>query len=214
MGSEMKGAVCEIVAVMDRSGSMASCYYAVQSAFDAFIKDQRGAPGECYVSLYEFDDIYEIVYEGRPISEVPPLRIVPRGSTALNDAIGKTITTALSRITDRTRKVIVQIMTDGMENASKEWTEEKVAKIVDEAKSRGWQVIYLGANQDAIRESAKYHIPRGSTMTYAANQAGVTAASASMGAQTRAYRSGAVGQMAFSDDDRKKQEDAGAQKSP
>jgi hypothetical protein len=95
--------------------------------FDAFIAEQREQPGECRVTLAQFDDQYELVYADRPIQEVPGLVLQPRGTTALLDAIGRLVTDAGAGLAalpeaERPGTVIVGIMTDGHENASKEWT--------------------------------------------------------------------------------------------
>ena len=81
-----------IQAIIDRSGSMESIRSDAEGGFNAFIADQRAQSGECRVSLVQFDHKYEVVYEDKPIAKVPRLRITPRGSTAMLDAIGHTIT--------------------------------------------------------------------------------------------------------------------------
>lgn len=84
--------------LLDRSGSMTSIRTATQEGFDAFMSEQRKVPGACKVTLAQFDDQYDEVYADRPVADVPALDLVPRGSTALLDAIGKLVNTAAERI--------------------------------------------------------------------------------------------------------------------
>ena len=121
--------------LLDRSGSMQSIKTDTEGGFAAFIEEQRRAPGECRVTLAQFDNDYEVVYADRPLADVPPLDLQPRGSTALLDAMGRTISdagTALAalRESERPGTVIVAIMTDGMENASHEWTHPAIKALV------------------------------------------------------------------------------------
>ena len=113
--------------LLDRSGSMQSIKSDIEGGFAAFVDEQRKAPGECLANLSQFDDAYEVVYADRPLADVPPLDLQPRSMTALHDAMGRLITDAGAssrRIPEAERPgtVIVAIMTDGLENASKEWT--------------------------------------------------------------------------------------------
>lgn len=84
--------------VLDRSGSMSSIRTATQDGFNAFIADQRGRAGRATVSLQQFDDTFDTVYTMVPIDQVPPLTLEPRGSTALLDAVGRTIVALGSRL--------------------------------------------------------------------------------------------------------------------
>ena len=154
----------EIICILDRSGSMASTAADMRGGFDAFIAEQRNLPGECAVTLVQFDNEYECVYAGRPVAEVPPLVLVPRGSTALLDAIGKTINETGARFAampeeQRPGRVMVVIVTDGQENASEEFRLDAVRAMVDHQRSAySWEFIYLGANQDAYQEASRYGI--------------------------------------------------------
>ena len=88
----------DITMVLDRSGSMQSIKTDTIGGFDAFISEQRQVPGRCTVSLVQFDNEYEEVYTGRPIAEVPTLTLVPRGSTAMLDAIGRAVNATGARL--------------------------------------------------------------------------------------------------------------------
>ena len=129
----------DITIVLDRSGSMASVRADTIGGFNEFLRKQREANiGECRVSLVQFDDQYETVYADRPVAVAADLTsetFVPRGSTALNDAIGKTIAATGARYAAlpelmRPGKVLFVIVTDGGENASKEYTGAKVQEMI------------------------------------------------------------------------------------
>lgn len=217
----MKQNLTDISVVLDRSGSMESVRTDTIGGFNAFLKTQKEAPGEATLTLAQFDDQYEIVHNGKNIQDVPNLTaetFVPRGMTALLDAIGRTVNATgarLSALTEDQRpgKVIFVILTDGQENKSSEFTKEKINEMIKHQKEAyQWDFVFLGANQDAIHAGTSLGINAGNAMTYAANVKGTEAAFASLGATMCTYRSGdaqAKNQF-FSDDDRKKQKNAGA----
>lgn len=184
----------EIIVILDRSGSMASIRKDMEGGFDSFIAEQRKLPGECSVTLVQFDDKYEVVYMGKALADVPPLDLVPRGSTALLDAVGKTTVATGERLAampehERPARVLVVIITDGQENASMEHTKESVRQMVDHQRSAyQWEFVYFGANQDAFAEAAKMGI--NIAQNYAADAAGVKNASESLTRGTIGYRSG------------------------
>src|SRR6476659_9011706 len=147
--------------LLDRSGSMNTIVEDTVGGFDAFIAEQRKTAGECTVTLAQFDDAYEEVYVDRPIAEVPSLVLAPRGTTALLDSIGRLVVDAGKRLAAmpegrRPGTVIVGIMTDGMENASREWTHDQVKQLIErQTDVYQWQFLYLGADQDAIEVGAR-----------------------------------------------------------
>jgi hypothetical protein len=208
---------CDITVVLDRSGSMQSVRQDTIGGFNAFLGEQRKLPGQCTVSMVQFDDQYEPLYSGKPVQDAPPLsadNFVPRGMTALLDAIGRTINETGRRLAampeaHRPGKVLFVILTDGGENSSKEFTRQQVFDMIGHQKSvYSWDFVFLGANQDAISVGRSLNIADGSAMTYAANPVGTQAAFASASAYASQTRSGAQG--SFSDEDRRKQEQAGA----
>ena len=158
--------------LLDRSGSMQSIRDDTVGGFDAFIADQRQHPGECRVTLAQFDDRYEVVYSDRPIAQVPGLDLSPRGSTALLDAMGRLITDAGARLAalaegDRPGVVIVGIMTDGHENASREWTHPAIKALVQQQTTTyGWEFLYMGADQDAIEVGTSLGVAANRSVTY------------------------------------------------
>jgi hypothetical protein len=159
--------------LLDRSGSMQSIKSDIEGGFAAFVEEQRNAAGECRATLAQFDDVYEVVYADRPVADVPPLDLLPRGMTALHDAIGRLVTDAgaeLAALPEARRPgtVVVAIMTDGLENASKEWTGAAVKALVEQQTSRfGWTFLYMGADQDAVEVGASLGVDKDLAVTYA-----------------------------------------------
>ncbi len=161
-----------IYLLLDRSGSMQSIKTDTEGGFAAFVEEQRRTPGACRVTLAQFDNHYEVVYADRPIADVPALDLQPRGSTALLDAMGRLITEAgaqLAALTeaDRPGTVIVAIMTDGHENASREWTHPAIKALVEQQTGQwGWQFLYMGADQDAIEVGRNIGVAPANSVTY------------------------------------------------
>lgn len=163
----MKPNSAEIIFIIDRSGSMQSIAQDMRGGFANFIAEQRKLPGECRVTLTRFDNVYENVYSGMLISDVPPLELEPRGGTALLDAIGRTITETGARYaampeSQRPSKVFVVIVTDGHENASREWSHAKVtAAIKHQRTNYAWEFVFMGASEDAIDVGMSMGIAQG-----------------------------------------------------
>lgn len=161
-----------IQAIIDRSGSMQSIRSDAEGGFNAFIEDQRELPGQCRVSLAQFDDKYEVVYHDLPIDQVPPLAIVPRGSTAMLDAIGRTVNELGARLAalsedQRPGTVIVGIVTDGLENSSREFTYKLVHEMITRQEADySWTFLYMGADQNAIEQGAKMGIDANRSLGY------------------------------------------------
>ncbi len=127
--------------LLDRSGSMQSIKSDIEGGFAAFVEEQRSGAGEALATLAQFDDVYELVYADRPVASVPPLDLQPRNMTALHDAMGRLVTDAGARLAalpeeERPGTVVVAIMTDGLENASKEWNGAAIKALVDPADRR------------------------------------------------------------------------------
>jgi len=158
--------------LLDRSGSMQSIKSDIEGGFAAFVEEQQRATGECRASLAQFDDVYELVYADRPIADVPPLDLQPRNMTALHDAMGRFVTEAGQKLAalpedQRPGTVIVAIMTDGLENASKEWTGASIRSLVTQQTDQfGWTFMYMGADQDAIEVGGSLGIGRDHAVTY------------------------------------------------
>ena len=189
----------EIVVVLDRSGSMRSIAEATVKGFNEFLNEQKNADGEGFLTLVQFDDRYEKNYESLHLDKVNELildeNFIPRGSTALLDAIGKTIEEL-----ETDRDVVFVIITDGYENASRVYKKEAINKMIEiTTKERGWKFLFLGANQDAIKEGGSIGISGANSMTYSSNAEGASAAFASVASNIKTYRSSKFG--ALSEDD-------------
>lgn len=205
----MKDHFTRIAIVLDRSGSMESCKESTVAGFNEFIQTQREIPGEATVKLVQFDDQYETVFD-KPLKECPELTqntFVPRGSTALLDAQGRTIVELGHELaalpeSERPSKVIVVTLTDGLENASKEFSLDKIGAMIREQRDKyNWDFVFLGANQDAVATAAAMSIPLPSAMSYSTSKAGVAATMAAVSRYVGAARKGKA--AAFSAEDRK-----------
>ena len=202
-----------IYLLLDRSGSMQSIKTDTEGGFAAFVEEQRRIPGECRVTLAQFDNHYDVVYVDRPIADVPTLDLQPRGSTALLDAMGRSITEAGTRLAalpedQRPDTVIVAIMTDGHENASQEWTHPAIKALVEQQTSQwGWQFLYMGADQDAIEVGRNIGIKADHSVTYGRgkSQDVMSSASAKIADYRTARAAGdhAAGMPAFTDEERR-----------
>ncbi len=202
-----------IYLLLDRSGSMQSIKTDTEGGFAAFVEEQRRTPGECRVTLAQFDNHYDVVYVDRPIADVPALDLQPRGSTALLDAMGRSITDAGTKLAalpedQRPHTVIVAIMTDGHENASQEWTHPAIKALVEQQTEQyGWQFLYMGADQDAIEVGRNIGIKPDHSVTYGRgkSQDVMTSASAKIAEYRTARAAGdlAAPMPAFSDEERR-----------
>jgi uncharacterized protein YegL len=138
----------------------------VVGGWKTFVKKQKTEPGECVISLVQFDDRYETPFTAVPVQNLSSgdLEFAPRGSTALRDAIGRTINSVGARIrsmrvANRPSKVSIIVMTDGEENASHEFTQEQIKKMVEHQTDKyGWDFIFLGANIDSFEVGRSYGV--------------------------------------------------------
>lgn len=174
----MKSGYSEIVLIVDRSGSMRAIQSDAEGGLNQLIDDQKKGPGECRLSLVQFDTEYEFIHRAVPIAEVPKYSLVPRGYTALLDAVGRAIVETGERLSkmdesDRPESVLVAIVTDGRENASREYNRDQVRKMITEqTNTYNWKFTYLGANQDAFAEAWSIGISANAAMQFAANAKG------------------------------------------
>lgn len=197
--------------LLDRSGSMQSIKSDIEGGFAAFVDEQRKGAGGCRATLAQFDDVYEVVYADRPIADVPALDLQPRNMTALHDAMGRLITDAGAELAalpeaKRPGTVIVAIMTDGMENSSKEWTGASVKALVSQQTNAfGWTFMYMGADQDAVEVGVSLGIARDHAVTYGRSKSreAMGAASAKIAGLRAARISAPAAPMAaFTDEER------------
>ena len=167
----MRENLTEMVFVLDRSGSMSGLAADTIGGFNELIEKQKKIEGDAYVTTVLFDHEYEVLHDHVALKEVAPLtdkEYFARGSTALLDAVGRTIDSVGARLAaapeeERPEHVVFVITTDGMENASREYTAKQVREMVEHQQQKySWQFVFLGANMDAVSEarnlgiSAKY----------------------------------------------------------
>jgi hypothetical protein len=148
--------------ILDRTGSMESIREDTIGGFNGFLREQQAQPSPATFTLVQFDsqDPYEVLQKFAPIGQVPPLTpatYVPRASTPLFDAIGRGINDLAARLDamgaeQRPARIVFVIVTDGQENASREFTGEKVRAMLDERRKAGWQFVFLSADESAIRD--------------------------------------------------------------
>ncbi|MBR4435247.1 MAG: VWA domain-containing protein [Clostridia bacterium] len=176
----MKKNLTEIVFILDRSGSMSGLEGDTIGGFNSMIEKQRREDGEALVSTVLFDGVSEVIHDRVPLDSIAKMTekdYYVRGCTALLDAMGgaiKHISNVHKYIRDEDvpEQTIFIITTDGMENASHEYTSEKVKKLVEEKKKLGWEFIFLGANIDAVGTAKHYGINEDRAVNYCCDSVG------------------------------------------
>lgn len=184
--------------LLDRSGSMDSCREGTIAGFNQYLRDQQAMPDDgTTLALVQFDsESYDTLFD-KPIRDVTPLaEFKPRASTPLHDAMGRCIDETLRD--HRSDKVLMVIITDGQENASHEYTAEKLATMIKERRDAGWEFIFLAANQDAILTATQYfgrQYAASNAAAFSSSDAGIERTGHTMSASTASYRTrGVVGQ--------------------
>ena len=180
----MKKNLTELVFILDRSGSMAGLEGDTIGGFNAMLQKQRGEPGEALISTVLFDNKTEVIHDRVPLDRVSALtekEYFVRGCTALLDAVGGAIhhignVHKYAREEDRPEKTLFVITTDGMENASRRYTYDKVKAMIERQREKyGWEFLFLGANIDAAREAARFGIRADCAANYYADSIGTEA---------------------------------------
>ena len=171
----MKKGLTELVMILDRSGSMGGLEADTIGGFNGMIEKQKREDGEAYVSVVLFDDVSEVIYDRVGIHKVEPMtdrQYYVRGCTALLDAVGRAIhhigtVHRYARNEDIPEKTLFIITTDGMENASRQYTYDNVKRMIEHQKEKyGWEFIFLGANIDAAREAERFGIHKSRAVRY------------------------------------------------
>lgn len=158
--------------ILDESGSMASCCDNTIKGFNEYIQGLKVNTPKTTFTLTKFDSSkIEVVHAGVPVKHVPELNhetYAPGALTPLYDAIGKTFSRLEAELKSRKDKpaVLVVIMTDGLENASTEYTAASIKELISKKEKEGWAITYLGANQDSWAVGQTLGISRGNTMNY------------------------------------------------
>jgi len=214
----MKQNYSDITVVLDRSGSMGSLTEEVIGSFNNFLDEQKKVEGEATFTLIQFDDQYEVNFDAIDLQKTSHLdenTYVPRGMTALFDAVGKAIISTGKRLNDmeesvRPEKVIFLIQTDGEENASKEFSLKKVKSMIREQQEiYSWEFVFLGANIDAVSVAADIGIRQDRAMKYANNAQGTQEAFCSLSSNMASFRRGEKVDMSYEDKDFDAQKKAG-----
>lgn len=161
----MKSNLLHICFVLDESGSMYNSVDDVIGGFQKLIDEQKAEKdGECIISLYRFSDEVKKDYIGKPVNEVPKLTYSPGGCTAMNDGVGTAIDEIGRWLSDmdeseRPSKNMIVIMTDGQENASREYTFDSVkAKIQHQEEKYSWTFVYMGTNLKDLKDANRLGI--------------------------------------------------------
>lgn len=187
----------EIVIILDRSGSMNAVKSDAIGGFNQFLKEQKAEKGEANLTLIQFSTYVDTQIYGKPLAEVPELTedtYTPGGFTALNDAVAHSIIETGKRLEklsedERPDKVIVVIITDGEENASREHSKEAVANMVKHQEDKyNWQFLYLGSSVNAFAEAKNVGLRQDNVMNFAPGSDGMKSAYMSANNAVRLYR--------------------------
>ena len=192
----MKNNITELVLILDRSGSMAGLESDTIGGFNSMIEKQKKLDGKCYVSTVLFDNESEVLHDRIDLVDVPKMtdkEYFPRGCTALLDAVGGAIhhienIHRYARKEDVPEHTLFCITTDGMENASRKYDLKKVRKMIEAKKEIGWELIFIGANIDAVSAAADIGISEDRAVNYTASACGTASVYDAMSAVTSSVR--------------------------
>jgi len=176
----MRQDLTDLTMVIDRSGSMHRGLKQAQEGLDEFFNKQKQAKGECNISLLEFDDEFNYVYDAVNIKDTTGYTLEPRGMTALNDAIAMAINKTGQRLAElpeeeRPGLVMFCVVTDGGENASKEFPgydrgNERLKEMIDlQTNTYNWKFTFIGANQNAVTEGGARGFAKSSSLSVSKN---------------------------------------------
>lgn len=194
----MKNNLTELVFILDKSGSMSGLESDTIGGFNSMLKKQKAMDGECRITTVLFDNGYELLHDRidiRAVSEMTDKEYQVGGSTALLDAIGLSIQKliAVQKNTSpeyRAGNVMFVIITDGEENASREYTAEKVKALIEIQKEKfGWEFVFLGANIDAVETARRFGIAPERSMDYVPDAEGTALNFDMMSASVASFRS-------------------------
>ncbi len=216
----MKENYTHITVILDRSGSMDSIRDDTIGGFNTFLAQQQAEPGTATLTLVQFDsqDPYEMIHHFRLLSGVPALTretFVPRGGTPLLDAMGRGIIDLETNIkaiseAERPSKVIFAVITDGQENASREFKRDRVQQMIAEKTKDDWQFVFLSADLSAIGESHDLGIAPSSSLLFSKDSIGTENAWRSFSDSASAYRAREKASMTFEEKDRQHPDDPAA----
>lgn len=176
----MTNKITELVFILDRSGSMSGLESDTIGGFNAMLQKQKAEAGTAYVTTVLFDDKYELMHDRidiRGVAELTDEEYFVRGSTALYDAVGKTVQKLRNvlkhtAVEQRADKVLFVITTDGMENSSREYSAAKIKTLIETQRKAGWEFLFLGANIDAAAAAEEIGIAKDRSIQYLADSEG------------------------------------------
>ncbi len=176
----MTNKITELVFILDRSGSMSGLESDTIGGFNAMLQKQKAEAGTAYVTTVLFDDKYELLHDRidiRGVAELTDEEYFVRGSTALYDAVGKTVQKLRNvlkhtAVEQRADKVLFVITTDGMENSSREYSAAKIKTLIETQRKAGWEFLFLGANIDAAAAAEEIGIAKDRSIQYLADSEG------------------------------------------
>ncbi|MBK8797092.1 MAG: VWA domain-containing protein [Anaerolineales bacterium] len=205
-----------ISVILDRTGSMETIRDDTIGGFNAFLNEQKSAAGYATMTLVQFDsqDPYEVLHKFAPVTAVTELTrstFVPRASTPLLDAIGRGVNDleqSLSQMPEAVRpsRVVMVVITDGQENASREFRKDQIAKMIAEKQEKlDWQFVFLSADLDAINDALAAGVRSAAVMAFDKNEQGTRSAWASTSSRILRARANAAERVEFTEEDRAKQ---------
>jgi len=182
-----------------------------EGGVNSFIAQQAKEPGEALLTLVQFDTEYDFIHKGVPISQVPKYELIPRGRTALLDAVGRAINETGERLAkmdeqDRPGLVVFVVMTDGLENSSVEFSKAKIKEMIEHQQEKySWHFTFLGANQDAFAEAGRMGMQAAGVANFAMNKVGAAymATGAKLARMRKQTREGETVRNEFTDQERK-----------
>ena len=204
----MKNNLTELVFILDRSGSMAGLEQDTIGGFNSMIAQQKQEEGEAYVSTVLFDTSCEVIHDRIPLDQVPQMtrkEYYVRGCTALLDAVGGAIhhignVHKYARDEDRPERTLFVITTDGMENASRRYSYDRVRQMIERQKETyGWEFLFLGANIDAAQEAARFGITADRSANYCCDEEGTAEVYATVNETVRSFRAARPIQASWKD---------------
>lgn len=197
----MKKGLTELVFILDKSGSMSGLESDTIGGYNSMLENQKAIPDECLITTVLFNENYELLHDRINIRAVSPISAKEYrvgGSTALLDAIGRTIHkigNAQKHTAEdyRAEKVMFVIITDGLENSSREYSSERVKEQIERQKAKyGWEFVFLGANIDAVQTAAHFGIGADRAVDYLADSEGTNLNFAVMSAAVAEFRKKAI----------------------